>query len=496
MNRLWVRLTLLFAAVILLTVGAIAVLAERMASRQFLAYLTESGSPGQKELLAVLADDYARNGGWQGIPEAIGQGLATSPIAGAGPGGMVPGFIPQRVLLADASRVVVFDGPRGRVGRTLTPWEQSVALPIKVDGAVVGQLVTLPVQFSMLGPVEARFVSQLRRLLVVGALLAGVLALAVGLALSRSLTAPLPRLAAAARAVADRDFSRRVKVEGSDELAEVAQAFNDMAAALYHSERQRQDLAADVAHELRTPLTVLQGNLRAILDDVYPLDKAEIARLYDETRLLSRLVDDLRDLALADAGQLRLDVKPTDLRRAVRSTVDNLALAAEAQQVTLGFQADDRPLTELPGERPLLVLADPDRLAEILRNLLLNALRHTPAGGAVTVTLSLGPRVAEIGVADTGEGITPEDLPHIFDRFWRADHSRSRGEGSQGGTGLGLSVARSLVEAMGGRIWVESEVRKGSRFHFTLPHTGQGAIQPGYRASHFDINDRIRFAGT
>jgi signal transduction histidine kinase len=247
-----------------------------------------------------------------------------------------------------------------------------------------------------------------------------------------------------------------------------------MTAALEQSERQRQNMVADIAHELRTPLSVLQGNLRAILDDVYPLEKSEISRLYDETRLLSRLVDDLRELALADTGQLCLNVQPTDVTQVIEATAESLALVAEAREVRLSTRA--------PGELPA-VQADPDRLAQVLRNLLLNALRHTPAGGEVTVTATLSESRMEIAVIDTGEGILLEDLPRVFDRFWRADPARARaghatpahnlagGDSVRwaGGSGLGLAVAKSLVEAQEGRIWVESKPGQGSTFRFTLP---------------------------
>jgi two-component system OmpR family sensor kinase/two-component system sensor histidine kinase BaeS len=367
------------------------------------------------------------------------------------------------VLLADASGRIVYDSTGEDEGKRLSTDEMAGALPISRDAgedAIGYLLLSLPDGPGRLGALEERFLDRMRDVLIAGAALAVVLGLVVGVLLSRRLAAPLQRLAAAARAVGAGDLSQQVKVEGSAEIAEVGLAFNDMTAALEEEERLRQNLVADVAHELRTPLSVVQGNLRAILDDVYPLDLAEISRLYDEMRLLSRLVDDLRELALADAGQLRLDLRPADIAALIQTTAESFSVAAETQDVSLNVElADVLPLVE----------ADPHRLAQVLRNLLVNAVRHTPAGGAVTVSASTRANEVEVAVSDTGEGIAPEDVPHVFDRFWRADRSRTRGDGSPGGTGLGLPIAQSLVEAHGGRIWLESEPDNGSVVRFTIP---------------------------
>lgn len=459
MNRLWVRLTLAFALVILVAVGVIALLSGMTAGQEFHRYLTYSGIWPNQALVEYLASFYRLRGDWRGIEAVLDQEAhLPNPRVGARWGRWSG---PLRFVLADADGKVIYDGAEGRPGRPLSAEERAAAQEIEVDGAVVGFLVTLVLDRPpFLGPLEEIFLSRLQWWLALGALLAGLLGLLLGIVLSRSLTAPLRRLAEAAHAVANRDFSRRVKAEGSTELVEVAQAFNQMTAALEEAERQRRNMVADIAHELRTPLSVLQGNLQAILDDVYPLSKEEIARLYDETRLLSRLVDDLRELALADAGQLRLNLQPLEIRPIVQATVDTLALAAEAQGVALSV--------ELPEDLPP-VQADPDRLGQVLRNLLVNALQHTPAGGSVIVRATPTSGAVEIAVSDTGEGIAPEDLPHVFERFWRADISRSRDKRWSGGTGLGLSVAQSLVEAQGGRIWAESVPGQGSTFRFTLP---------------------------
>lgn len=462
MNRLRVQLILAFTLVVLVAVGAIAFLIIRTTNTQFRQYVTNSSMQASGSGLEQLAAYYEQHGSWDGVESLLGQGVFFSgpgdrffPI----PSGHAPRPIGRLdVLLADASGRIVYDSAAEMKGKKLGSRARSQALPItQSDGGVIGYLVlSVPREWTMMGRLEQQFLSGMRNILVIGAAIAVGLGLIMGALLSKRLTAPLQRLATAARAVAGGDLDQKVQVEGSTEIAEVGNAFNEMTTALGESERQRQNMVADVAHELRTPLTVVQGSLRAILDDVYDLDKAEISRLYDETRLLSRLVDDLRELALADAGQLRLSPRPTDLDRVIQDSIDNLALGAEAREVSLSALLPD----DLPA-----VQADPDRVSQVLRNLLVNALLYTPAGGSVTVHTSSANGMVEVAVADTGVGIDPEDLTHIFERFWRADPARAR----MGSTGLGLSIAQSLVEAQGGRIWAESAPGQGSTFRFTLP---------------------------
>jgi two-component system OmpR family sensor kinase/two-component system sensor histidine kinase BaeS len=226
---------------------------------------------------------------------------------------------------------------------------------------------------------------------------------------------------------------------------------------LQKAEQLRRNLVADVAHELRTPLSVMQGSLAAQLDGVFPLDLTETAKLYDETRLLSRLVDDLRELAQAEAGQLQLNLGSIDLRRVIASTAEAfLAMASERQANVIVAATDQLPF----------VKADGERVAQVLRVLLSNALRHTPANGTITIAAASIADVVEVSVRDSGDGITPAELPYVFDRFWRGDKSRAR---ETGGSGLGLAIAKQLIEAQGGSIGVESASGQGSRFWFRLP---------------------------
>jgi two-component system OmpR family sensor kinase/two-component system sensor histidine kinase BaeS len=230
-----------------------------------------------------------------------------------------------------------------------------------------------------------------------------------------------------------------------------------MTVSLAQAETLRKNLVADVSHELRTPLAIIQGNLQAILDGVYPLEMAQVAGLYDETRLLTRLVDDLHLLALADAGQLRLERLPLNLADLARQTVAQFGPVAETSGVRLELAADDDAPT---------VVGDADRLAQVFRNLLSNALRHTPAGGCITMRVAGADQQIVTQVIDTGSGIATEDLPRVFDRFYRGDKSRSRRDG---GAGLGLAITRQLVVAHGGQIEVASTPGAGTTFTITLP---------------------------
>ncbi len=458
MNRLWVRLTIAFIAVTLVVVVAIGWLADSSANNEFQQYLRRQEQIAQAGLIDELAALYQRNGNWDGAGELI---TAFNTPLGRGRGmmgggaGMMMGRNRPPMMLADASGRVVYDERNQRVGTTLSTSERSLAQSINVNNNPVGYLIVGQAALVQLAPTEQAFLDQLRQTLLLAGIAAIVFGIVLGLLISRTVAKPLANLAQAARRFAARDWNTRVQVQGADEIAEVAREFNTMADEIQRAETLRKNLMADIAHELRTPLTVLQGNLSAMLDGVYPLERAEIATLYDETRLLNRLVDDLRELALAEAGQLQLNLQSTDVAAVIESTVASFAVAAEMQGVRLNVAAKNLPRAN----------ADPDRLAQVLRNLIANALRHTSSDGVVTVAgYSERDRVC-VSVTDTGEGIASEDLPHVFDRFYRGDKSRAR---ASGGTGLGLAIAKTQIEAMGGQIGVASEPGRGAKFWFTL----------------------------
>jgi signal transduction histidine kinase len=269
------------------------------------------------------------------------------------------------------------------------------------------------------------------------------------------MSVPLDNLLEASDKVAEGDFSARVEEKGPPEVRALTRGFNSMAERLQVNDQQRRNMLADVSHELRTPITVIQGNVEGILDGLYPADEARLKSILEETQVLSRLVDDLRTLALAESGGLYLKREPINLAEIIRDAVSGFEAQIKEKAIRIEMS--------LHGEEDANI--DPQRIREVLANLLSNALRYTPPGGVVNVNLvetgSGVERSVTISIEDNGPGIDPTDLPHVFERFYKSSDS--------GGMGLGLSIARYLVEAHGGKIWAESELGRGTKISFTIP---------------------------
>ena len=324
---------------------------------------------------------------------------------------------------------------------------------------------------QMFGPAEEAYLEAINGSLWLAGLVAALAAVGLGLLFARRISSPIRTLTSAARRLGAGDLEGRVPVRGgTDELGELAEAFNSMAEAIGRQEMLRRRMAADIAHELRNPLAIIQANLEAMLDGVRPLSSEEVADVHRETRLLSRLVTDLRDLSLAETGQLPLRKEPTDLAALVRTSVTRFSSRAQGRDVRLAVEiAEDPPRAEV----------DPDRVDQVLGNLLDNALRHAPPGGEVVVRLEPDAQhddEVRVTVRDTGSGIPEEHLPNVFERFYRADRARTRTEG--GGSGIGLAVVEQLVEAHGGRVWAQSRPGEGATFGFVLPAVDPGALEP------------------
>jgi histidine kinase len=284
-------------------------------------------------------------------------------------------------------------------------------------------------------------------------------ALALGMLFSRSVIAPIHAMSSATQRIADGRYDERVQVSGKDELAQLALNFNQMAERLDQIEAMRRRLIGDVSHELRTPLTAIKGSMEGLMDGILPATEETYQQIHAEAERLNRLVNDLQELSRVESPAYQLDLRPVDVSVLVRTVIKRLTPHADSKRITLDLELD----SDLPH-----VLADEDRAVQILTNLTGNALQYTPEDGKVMITAKHVNNEIQISVHDTGIGIPPEHLSHVFDRFYRVDKSRSRQSG--GGSGIGLTIARALVEAHGGRIWAESAGEgEGSVFSFTLP---------------------------
>jgi two-component system OmpR family sensor kinase/two-component system sensor histidine kinase BaeS len=440
----------------------VVVFARQGAASTVRAFMYRGGMVGSDELVAALQDYYAQNGTWQSVA-----GLLGGPGRGQGQGqGMMhnQGMMNQRLRLADASGAVVAD-TLGDASGKLTNAEKDAAIPIEVDGRTVGYL-SWQGGMAFSAADENFLVSRLTRAAITAGLIAAGLSLLLALLLSYTLMRPVRELTRAAQRLGERDLSQRVRVSGKDELAELALSFNRMADSLQKAEDNRRALTADIAHELRTPLAVQRANLEALQDGVYPLTPENLAPVLEQNLLLTRLVDDLRTLALADAGQLTLERTPTDLAGLVERVVERFQPQASGRAIALRLDADSLPGAALP-----LLSVDPQRVEQILSNLLSNALRYTPEGGQIRVAVAAGrgsleDNAVQISVWDSGPGIPQESLPRVFERFYRADRSRSRAEG---GSGLGLAIARQLAEAHGGSLAAANHPQGGAVFTLRLP---------------------------
>jgi signal transduction histidine kinase len=474
MRSLWFKLTLAFVLVAVVAVGLVALLLSQVTQQEFGLYVQRGGRQRALNLAPTLADYYAQGNSWQGVAALL---ASAAPAGGAGRGMMGRGGLmaggmmaTDAIILADESGLVVADTSGSLVGQRLSASVLAGGVPVIANGRTVGTLLVDSTAQGMPGistPLEQDFLAAINRNLVLAGLVAAIVALVLSLYLSWRITTPLRAMTVAAAALAGGDLKQRVVVQSGDEVGQLASAFNSMAEGMALSQDLRRNMVADIAHELRTPLTVLQGNLEALRDGVLPASPETLNSLHGETLLLARLVSDLRELSLAEAGQLKLQPAPTDMAELARRTVESLRTSASSRGVNLSL--------DVQGNLPI-VSVDGDRIGQVLRNLLENAVRHSPVGGEVRLTMTWGAQAGgdlRVRVSDQGTGIPPEELNLVFERFYRADPSRTR---STGGAGLGLAIVKLLVEAHGGRAWAESQPGQGARFLFTIPASTQIAV--------------------
>jgi signal transduction histidine kinase len=442
MRKLWVRLSLSFLLVTWLAIGLAALLIRGAVVSGFDQYVASSEAarfgPGLVEALEAY---YAANGTWAGADDLLAAGRGHGEGAGGGDGGGAnAGERGAQAFVAGLDGIVAAASRPDLVGQPVADVGSVRMLDLVVNGAVVGALGAQTPGAQAIVQAEQRFLEDTSAVLGAAAILGGVLAFAAGLLVAYSLTRPLARLTESIARWRPDGPQAPVPITGTEEIQRLGRSFNALLARLAAGEALRRRMAADVAHELRTPLTVMRGHTEAMLDGVYPLDAEHIAVVHDQTLHLGRLVEDLRLLTLAEAGQLDLHPQPVDLHTLLDAAVQRFApLVSDAGlRITVALASDLPP-----------VLADPQRLQQVIDNLLGNAVQYTPGGGRIAVEAREKADGVHLTLRNPAPDLSQADVASLFDRFWRAEDARGR---ASGGSGLGLAIAQELLRIQRGRI--------------------------------------------
>ncbi|MBO0779142.1 MAG: HAMP domain-containing protein [Ktedonobacteraceae bacterium] len=443
-NSLRLRLILMFMLVVMVAVGTVALLASQATTTNLQSY---NVAKNDQQIVSTLLTAYQQHQNPQAL-QALTEQLARSSH--------------RHIILYDRQMRAITDSDRTVIGQVITLPNAPITTPSSSSPLYIPADLQFPVQNSSVttittGTAEATFLASMNRSLWLAVLIAGLTALLLALLFARTFLKPLHTLKAVAERMEQGDLSQRVAIKGQDEIGELAHAFNTMADALSRAEQVRRNLVSDVAHELRNPLMNIRGILELLADQVLEPTPETLASLYEETSLLSRLVADLQDLSLAEAGQLPLTRQPVSLEEVVSQAKQMVQPHLTRKNLALHVH--------IPPNLPHIE-ADQERVAQILRNLLRNAITYTPDKGEICITASACEALVTIHVQDTGIGIAPEHLPYLFERFYRVDASRAR---ATGGTGLGLAIVKQMVQAHGGQITASSQPGKGTCFTFILP---------------------------
>jgi len=425
--------------------AAVLFLTARWNTRQeFIDYLSDEN---RTSVITQLTEYYLVNGSWVKVDTVFVQ--------------QQPGYDhrpPLPFALANPDGTVVFSNGQYKPGEKLSKSDLKSGTPINENGRTIG--IYVPMRSPFEGrPRELEFIERINLTLLYGALIGAVLALLLGIIISRTLTRPIRELTQATHAISEGDLSQQVPVRTKDELGELAQAFNKMSTELSRSVNARKQMTADIAHELRTPLSLILGHAEAVHDGVLPPTRENFEIIREEATRLEHLVNDLRTLSLADAGELTISPQVIEPERLVNEVASLYQYETRKKNITLNVNvASPLPAIEV----------DPGRMTQVLTNILDNATRHTPEGGSITLRArQIGTNV-ELSVQDSGPGVPAEVLERIFERFYRTDSSRQR-DGDMGGSGLGLAIARSIVQAHGGQLSAESEPEQGLKIIISLP---------------------------
>lgn len=450
-NGLEKRLAFLLVSIALLATLASTLTGIYSARTLFSAYLENNQSFQAESWAATFAEYYQQNNGFSGV-----ENNSRPMQRGKGYGRMMGGGGNNGFILVQTDGLVLWDSSGALIGQKLGQDQLAGATPVVVNNATVGLIVSSAHGLNGLGTLEENFVTSLTSYALIIALIIGIAAVILGVIIARPIVRPIQTMSQAAHRLARGDLDCSVPVQGNDEISQLAEDFNLMSESLRKAQTMRRNLTADIAHELRTPLTILRANLDELQVKAQEGDQAIIANLQDEVLRMSKLVKDMEILALAETGNLLINKNRVKLQCILERLAPVLP-EFEGRGVSLEMVIDPN-LPEIWG--------DPDRLLQVFLNLLSNALAHSHEGSRIVIKGTKNEQFIQVSIADQGGGIATSQLPFVFERFYRADTSRSRREG---GMGLGLAIARSLVETHGGQIWVESTVGQGSTFSFTIP---------------------------
>ncbi len=449
MRSLTVKLTLAFIVVALTGIVIVALLVYGATSNEFNRFLVNRGL---SDYTAVVTSYFEAHGSWDGVEDTLRQKGMTYPVTSAHAGDRTQ---PPPFVLVDASGRALAAAGRIRAGDQMTVMPGQQIVEISANGQAVGY-VFVTGRLPLANPFEERFLARTNTALFYAALGAMALAVLLGLFLARTITRPVRDLTLATKAMAKGQLSQKVPVRSNDELGELTETFNQMSADLDHSNSLRRQMTADIAHDLRTPLSVITGYLEGLKDGVVKPSEERFAAMHDEALFLQRLVEDLRILTLADAGELSINYSPYPPDELIHRLAGSFQHQAELRHIRLR--------TEIAEPLPKIQV-DPERMLEALGNLVSNALRFTPDDGEVLLAARREGDTVVLEVCDTGVGISSEDLPRVFERFYRSDESRQ-----EGGSGLGLAIAKSIVELQGGKIGATSSgPGQGSEFSIVIP---------------------------
>lgn len=453
---------------VLLTLLLIIWLANWLTQGEISDYVTREQRAVAAAIAPLFADFYMEHEGWDELAGPVGIGklrpIAVQerpPLTQANREPMPlrllikPVLDRNRVVVSDVAGRVVADSMSEGIGAQLAESEMAQGQPILVGEQIAGRVyvgLKASVESERL---EMLFGERIQTILLGAGGLAALVVLLLGGWFAAHLIQPIETIRKGAQRIAAGQLHTRIQLKQRDELGQLAGAMNQMTQQLEDAQRLRRQMVADIAHELRTPLAVLQGNLEAMADGLIPLSKERMGSIHAEALLLGRLVEDLRTLSLAEAGELSLKMEVISLGGWLRALVESLRAAFQEHGVDLQMDIQER----------VQLAADPERLRQIMLNLLTNALQHTPAAGHVTLIARPAGEFALIEVRDTGQGIPPQELGQLFNRFYRGERSRVR----PGSTGLGLAIVKALVDAHGGRVAVQSAVNEGTTFSLTLP---------------------------